>query len=132
MNDLAEILLAKPEQRCSVEFRIAADVVIRVRAQRFAVRVLPRFLRVVLGFQHDGLRAPVVFLTRKIVAALDNEDLLAGRSQPICESAAARSAAYDDYVVVSVHTSPMAAGLACGFARRPCKELWLKAGYIAP
>jgi hypothetical protein len=43
--DLAEVLPAKPEQRRSVEFRVAADVVVRVGVERLAVAVAPLLLR---------------------------------------------------------------------------------------
>src|SRR5713226_9890320 len=43
----SEVLRAQAEQGGAVELRIAADVVVRVRMQLFAVLVVPHFFRLV-------------------------------------------------------------------------------------
>ena len=98
--NLAEVLLAQPEQRGAVELGVAADVVVGVRMERLAVLVLPHFLGVVLRLDVDRPRAPVVLLAADVVAALEQQDPLAGRGEVIGERAAARAGADDDHVVV--------------------------------
>src|SRR5712692_5147492 len=97
---LAEILVAQPEQRCAIELRVSAYVVVRVRMQRLAIAVAPLFTRVVLRVLDDGARAPVVLLPRYKTAAFENQDPLACGCELIGERAAARACADDDYVIV--------------------------------
>src|SRR5262249_10106281 len=94
--DFAEIPLAHPQQPGPVEFGIAADEVVYARMERAALLVVPGFLGLVLVVDENGLAIPVVVLPRQIAATLEQQDLLAGRGQLVCERAAARTRAYDD------------------------------------
>ena len=62
--ELAEVLLAQPEQRRAVELGVAADVVVGVRVELLAVPIAPDLLGLVLALDVDGLRVPVVLLAR--------------------------------------------------------------------
>src|SRR5713101_2326999 len=101
MLDLAEILSAQPKQRGAVEFRVAADVVVRVRVQLFAVFVLPLFFRLILAFDVDRAAVPVVLLAVHVVAAFEQKNAFAGRSQLVGERAATRAGPDDDHIVLS-------------------------------
>src|SRR5688572_24325030 len=48
MTNLAKVFLAEAKERRAVEFRVAADEIIRMRMELFAVNVAPRLFRVVL------------------------------------------------------------------------------------
>jgi hypothetical protein len=96
----AEILLAEPEQSRAVEFRVAADVVVRVRVQGLACAVVPGLFGVVLALDVDGARLPVVALARDVPPALQQQNPLARGREAVRESAAARAGADDDHVVV--------------------------------
>src|SRR5262249_21597198 len=99
---LTEVLAAKPEQRGAVELGVAADPVVRVRMEGLAVAVAPDLLRLILPREVDRPRAPVVRLAWHVVAALEEQDLLAGRGQRPRQRAAARARA-DDRDVVALH-----------------------------
>jgi hypothetical protein len=71
MANLAEIFLTQAEERRAVKFGVAADVIVCMRMKFLAVSIAPRFFRVVLAFEIDGARAPVVLLTRNVVAAFE-------------------------------------------------------------
>src|SRR5215469_4220862 len=70
--------------------------------ERPALLVVPGFLGLVLVVDENGLAIPVVVLPRQIAATLEQQDLLAGRGQLVCERAAARTRAYDDDVVARI------------------------------
>ena len=75
--NLSEILLAQPEERSTIEFRVPTHVIIRVGMQLLTVRVAPQLFGVVLGIDINGLRVPVVLLAGDVITALMNEDSLA-------------------------------------------------------
>src|SRR5882672_2773990 len=100
MFDLAEIFLAKTEQRCAVKFCVAANVVVCVRMEFFAFFVAPEFLGVVSTVQVDGLRVPVGLLARDVAAAFDQQNSLARRCQSVGESAATCSGPDNNDVIV--------------------------------
>src|SRR5262245_58930558 len=105
VRDLPEILLPQPEERGAVELRVAADVVVRVGMERLAVLVLPDLLRVVLGLDVHGARAPVVLLAPDVVAPFEQEDAFSGWRDVIGERSAAGARADDDHVVMSHESS---------------------------
>jgi hypothetical protein len=70
--------------------------------ERIAVTVVPDFFRLVFALNVYGARAPVVLLARHIVAALQQENPLAGRRQLAGESPAAGPGADDDHVVMAL------------------------------
>src|ERR1051325_6994426 len=102
MLQLAEVFFAQAEQRRAIELRVAAYVVVGVRMKRRTILVVPSFLGVVLGFQVDGARAPVVLFARHVVAALQEQDAKAGGSQVVGQRATTRSRSNDDHVVAIV------------------------------
>src|ERR1043166_3150291 len=100
MANLAEVLVAQAEQCGSVEFRIAADVVVRMRMQRLALAIAPHFLRVIPRLDVDRARTPVVLLAAHVVAALEQQDALPRRRQMVGQRSAAGAGADDDHVVM--------------------------------
>src|SRR6266571_7834917 len=102
MTNLAEVFFAQTEQCRTVELRVAADKIVRVRMQLFAINVAPRFFRVVLAFEVNGARAPVVLLARHVIAAFEQKDLLTGGREFVSERDATRARADNDYVVLIV------------------------------
>src|SRR5262249_46011324 len=69
MLNLTEVFFAQTEQGSAVKFRIATDVVIRMRMELFAVLVVPHLFRLVLSFEVHGAGIPVIFFARNIAAA---------------------------------------------------------------
>src|SRR5919201_841140 len=55
--------------------------------------VVPGLVRLVLVAPEDGLAVPVVRLAAQVVTALEQEDPLAGRREPVSERAAAGAGA---------------------------------------
>src|SRR4029434_5763371 len=106
MLDLAEIFPSQPEQRRAVEFSVSANVIIRVRMERFSILVAPFFFRLILASHIDRARIPVGLLAGNIVAAFQNENAFPGRCERVHKSSTARAGPDDDDVVVlvGVHT----------------------------
>src|SRR5437899_10132238 len=100
MAQLAEATLPQPEQAGALKLRVAADVIVRVRMEFLAVLVPPLFLRAVAALEHDRLGVPVLLLARHVVAALEQQDALAGGSEPVGQRAAAGAGADDDDVIM--------------------------------
>src|SRR6266516_367612 len=100
MAQLAEVALPQPEQRGAVELRVAPDVVVRVRVEFLSVLVPPLFLCAVAALEHDRLGVPVLLLAGNVDAALEQQDALAGGSEPVGQRAAARAGADDDDVIM--------------------------------
>src|SRR6266481_5330655 len=104
MPNLAKILLPQAEKSGPVELCVAANIVVGVRMQVAALNVAPDFLRVVPGFDIDGLRTPIVFLASDIIAAFENQNPLSRRSQVVGQRPSTRSRPDDDQVVLIVVT----------------------------
>src|SRR5437764_15423265 len=102
MSQFAEIFLAQAKQRSTVKLSIPSYVVVGVRMQFLAVFVQPRLVGVVMGIDIDNLRVPVRLLTRNIVTALEDEDLLACGCQVVSHRSAACPSSNDDYVVTVI------------------------------
>src|SRR5262245_8838665 len=98
MGNLTEVFFPETEQRRAVEFRIAADVVIGVRMELFAILVVPHLFGLVLSFEVYGAGIPVVFFTRNVSAAFQEQNALAGGSQSMGERAAAGAGADNDHI----------------------------------
>src|SRR5881628_3445247 len=96
MTDLSEIFLPQPEKRRAVEFCVAADVVVRVRMELFAIDIPPRLLCLVFALNIHRLRIPVVLFTGNVIAAFDDEDTFTRGGERIRECATARSGSDDD------------------------------------
>src|SRR6266496_6707423 len=94
-------MLAQAEKSCAIEFRVTANVVIRVRMQFCPVGIPPKLLRVVfaLGIYCAGI--PIVFLTSHVRAALNQQNFLATRRKAISQSAATRARTDDDEIVIA-------------------------------
>ena len=97
--DLAEVLGAQPVEGCAVELRRAADEVVDLRLERRPAAVVPRVLRDVAVVDEHVLCEPVRGFARQPVAALEQEDPLAGRSKLARQRAAACARPDDDDVV---------------------------------
>ncbi len=100
--ELAEVALPEPVQGGSVELRRAADEVVDLGLERLAVLVVPAVGRHVPVVDEDRRRIPVLDLARQPVTALQDQDPLAGRCQPVRQGAAACPRPDDDHVVVVV------------------------------
>ena len=96
---LAEVLLAEPVQRRAVHFRCTTDEVMDSGLERLTLGVVPGVGRDVAVVDEHRLRDPVLELAREPVAALEQEDALAGRSKVTSERPAARPGSDDDDVV---------------------------------
>src|SRR5690349_6131786 len=69
--DFVEVFPAQTKESRAVKLRVSADVVVRVRMERFAVLVTPFFLRLVFNFDVDRARVPVGLFAAYVVAAFD-------------------------------------------------------------
>ena len=69
-------------------------------AEGLSVLVVPGLVCLVLVAHEDGVAIPVVGLAAQVVTALEQKDFFAGRSEVIGESAAPRTGADDDHVVI--------------------------------
>jgi hypothetical protein len=99
--DLLEVALPQPEQDRAVELGVAAHEVLLVRLEGLPVLVVdPVLVGEVAALAEHLLAAPVLGLARQVAAALEHEDALAGRGQPVGQRAAARAGSDDDHVVV--------------------------------
>ena len=102
-----EIALAQPQQHRAVHFRIAADPVVYAGMERLAVFIVPGLVRLIAFAGEDRFAAPVLPFARQIVAALEDQDALAGGGEPVGEGAAPSAAADDDDVItISAHDQP--------------------------
>lgn len=99
MHDLAEIALAKTEQCRAIDLRVAADVVMERRRERLSPCIRPGLPALVVTIDKDRLRAPVLLGALEVIAALQNQNMLAARCEPLGQRGASRSAADDDDVV---------------------------------
>jgi len=97
--ELSEILLAHPEQRCSVHLGVAAHPIVRAGLEAPTLRILPGLVGRVLAVEEDASAVPVVTFAREPVSALDQQDPLAGGSQGMREGPASGTGSDDDDVV---------------------------------
>ena len=97
-----EVGLAQPEQRGAVELGIAADPVMQPRLETVAAGRLPGLVGLVAGAAKYLRGVPVLALARQVLAALDQQNALAGLRQPPRRGPAARPGADDDDVVAVV------------------------------
>ena len=93
-----EILLAQPKKRCAKHFGRAPDEIMNAGLKCVIVLVIPRVLGHIAVLDEDLGRVPILLLARKIPAALENENALAGRRKLKGQRTAARTAADDDDV----------------------------------
>jgi hypothetical protein len=109
VTQLAEVLRAQPEQRRAVELGVAADVIVHLRRELVAVAVEPELRCPIRALDEHGGGVPVVALARQVVAAFEQQDSLAGRSDAMGERAAACPRTDHDDVVMMLtvgHNAP--------------------------
>ena len=100
----AEVLLAHPVQRGSVQLGGAADEVVHLRLEEgLALRVIPAILRDVPAVDEHVHGRPVRRLAGQPVAALEQQDPLARRGQVAGQRTTAGPGPDHDDVVMSVH-----------------------------
>jgi hypothetical protein len=90
--NLAEVPLAEPEKDRAVELRVAADEILLVGLECFAVLVVPELVGQVPVLPEDRAAVPVLWLPRQVAAALDQQDPLTGRREPMRERIPASAA----------------------------------------
>src|SRR5207253_10712454 len=67
-----------------------------------AVVIAPFLLGLVAAFNINHVRIPIRFFARHVIAALEQQDLLAGGRELVCQRPAAGAGANNDHVVVCV------------------------------
>ena len=97
--ELTEVLLAEAVERGSVELGRSADEVVDLRLERLVLLVVPGVLGDVAVVDEDVVCRPVRRLTGQPVAALEEEDSLAGGGEVARERPSSRAGADDDDVV---------------------------------
>src|SRR5207245_9941387 len=90
--ELAEILLAEPQQHRAVDFGVPADVVVDAGMEGFVVLVLPALLGFVLALDEDRARIPVVLLARQIAPTFQRLNWLGRRCEVVSQSSSLGSA----------------------------------------
>src|SRR5215467_948994 len=112
MPDFPKVFPAQAEEGRAVELRVSPDVIIRVRMERLPVLIAPFFLGLILALDVDRSRIPVGLFATYVIAALQDQDTLAGRGQCVGQRASASAGPDDDYVVVLVrgHKSCLSLG----------------------
>ena len=96
---LAEVLRPEPVEGRPVQLGRPAHEVVHLRLELLAVAVDPGVRRDVAAVHEHGLVRPVLRLACQPVAALEQQDALAGRGEAVRERAPAGAAADDDDVV---------------------------------
>ena len=102
---LAEVAGPHAQGRRAPHLGVAADGVLHAGLEGFAALVVPGLVRVVAAVELDRAHVPVLLLARQVLAALEQEDALPRRRQPVCERASTRAAADHDHVPVTHHAS---------------------------
>src|SRR5262245_25469002 len=102
MPNFTKVFLSQPRESSAVGVRGTTDELIRMRMKLLAFVVTPCLFSVVFRLEVYGARAPVVLLTRNVIAALKEKDLLARGREAVGQRASARARADDDYVVVII------------------------------
>src|SRR5438445_6384864 len=96
----AEVLAPQAEECGTIEFRVAANAVVGMRVQFLSVPIAPHLLGLILPLDVDRARAPVVFLPRDVVTALQQEDPLPGGGQFPGKCPTSGAGPDDDHVVM--------------------------------
>src|ERR1044072_6842456 len=100
MTHFAKILLAHSKERRAIKFGIAANIIIGVRMEFFAVPIAPLFFGIVFRFRHYSFGAPIVFFARQKSAAFEEQNAFAGWRQRISEGASAGPRPDNNYVIM--------------------------------
>ena len=115
---LTEVLGPQPVQGGSVQLRRAADVVVDLRLEGLAIRVVPGLGRDVPSLDEYRIGVPVLALSRKEVPAFDEQDLRSRWSEGVRKRAPTRAGADDDHVVALRHRCPLPSA---AWPRRTCR-----------
>ena len=106
MLDLAEVLGPEAVQGRTVQLGGAADEVVHLRLEALAVVAVPGVGRDVAAVDEHVVGIPVLRLAGEPVAALQQQDALAGGRQLAGQRATARAGTDDDHVVaIHAHSS---------------------------
>jgi len=100
VDDVVEVVGGQPEQGGAVDLGVPADEVVQLGVEGVVVDVAERLVGGVAASAEHGLGVPVVPFTGQVVAAFEQQDLLAGLGELRGSTAAAGSAADDDDVVM--------------------------------
>src|SRR6478672_8434251 len=100
MDDFVEVAFAQAEESCAIYLAVAADPVMQRRTETSAVGVDPPLLGLIFSVYEYGLRVPVRFFARKVIAALKNEYTFARWREPLRERRAAGSASNYDQIIM--------------------------------
>src|SRR6185437_10846095 len=83
MSDLAEVALAKAKKRSPINFRIAANVIVQRGSKRISGRVCPGLLGLIGRIDENGLRIPIPLAAWQVAPSFQEQNTLAGWSQPV-------------------------------------------------
>ena len=100
--EFTEILFAQPVKRCAIHLGCAAHEIVDAGLKRLAVLVTPNIAGDIAVLDKDLFGAPVLGFPFHPVAALEQQDPLARRSQVPYQRAAAGAAADDDDVIGTI------------------------------
>src|SRR6185437_14481160 len=96
------VLFAQAEERAAVDLGVAADEIMQAGMEALPVATVPGFLGLIFGVDEHLLGAPVIVFALEVVAAFEEQDPLARRSEPQRQGPAACARADDDHVVAAV------------------------------
>src|ERR1700757_2852743 len=102
-----KIFLSKARKRSAINFCVSTHKIMNSRRERFAGRIVPGLWRLIAFTIENGFRAPVLWLLRKKVAALEQQDLHPGILEGVGQHSAAHAGSDDHEVVASLHRSQM-------------------------
>src|SRR5215203_2912134 len=77
VTNFVEVAFTQTKQCSAVKFRVASDEIVCVWMKSATAGVVPRFFGVVFPIEINCFGAPVILLTRNVIAALEQEYLLA-------------------------------------------------------
>jgi hypothetical protein len=103
MLHVLKILPAQPIENAAPEFRVAADVVVRVRPERDAAPIEPHLVGAVAQVLPHSFRVPVLRLLRHEISALEDEDSRRRIRQGLRHRSSAGAGSDDDDVELLIH-----------------------------
>jgi len=95
-----KIFFSEAGERGAIHFRVSTYEIVNSRRERFAARVVPGLIRLVAFMIENGFRTPVLWLLRKKVSALNQQDLHPGILESVGQHTAAHACSDDDQIVV--------------------------------
>jgi hypothetical protein len=100
MPDLFEIALTQAKQHSSINFAVAADVIVKPRMESLPLGIVPGFRGLVVGVNENGLAIPIFAFAREIVAAFQQQDFLACLRQPPSHGSTTGAGTNDNDVIM--------------------------------